>query len=113
MDGGLELTLMPCPACSAPAEITDHFWLPSTEGPVSFVVTQCLNEHHFRMPVEDFYDPRAWRVALAARHPAYEFERVPCGRRFKWSAKALRLGMRPWCVMTSDPRDFGRHLPPV
>jgi hypothetical protein len=111
MDGGFGLTLMPCPACSAPAEVTGQFWLPSTDGPVSLVVTRCLNEHHFRMPPEDLYDSQAWHTALAARHPAYEFERVPCGRQFKWSAKALRLGMRPWCVVASDPREFGRHLP--
>jgi hypothetical protein len=71
MDGGFGLTLVPCPACSALAEVTDHFRLPSTDGPVSLVVTQCFNEHCFRMPAEDFFDSHAWHSALAARHPAY------------------------------------------
>ena len=95
----------------APAEVTGHFWLPSTDGPVSFAATQCLSQHHFRMPAGDLYDSQAWHVALAARHPAYEFERMACGPGFKWSAKALRLGVRPWCVVTGDPSEFGRHLP--
>ena len=111
MDGGSALSLMPCPACLAPAEVTDHFWLPSTDGPVSFLATQCLNEHHFRMPAEAFCDSHAWHTALTVRHPAYEFERVACGVQLKWSARALRLDVRPWCMVTSDPHEFGRHLP--
>ena len=46
-----------------------------------------------------------------SRHPAYEFERVACGVQLKWSARALRLDVRPWCMVTSDPHEFGRHLP--
>jgi len=39
-----------CPGCEVPAEITDHFTLPSTHGPVGHVVLHCAVGHHFRMP---------------------------------------------------------------
>ena len=110
MDAVSGLLVIPCPACTVPAEVTDRFWLPSTDGPVLMLAVRCLNEHHFRMPVDDATDPHAWHTALAASYPAYEFERL-AGSRPKWCAKALRLGVHPWCVVTGDPREFGRHLP--
>jgi hypothetical protein len=33
------------------------------------------------------------------------------GRDGKWAATALHLGVHPWCVVTSDPREFDRYLP--
>ncbi len=41
-----------CPECEAPAEITERFSLPSTDGPVDHVVLYCAAGHHFRMPSE-------------------------------------------------------------
>jgi hypothetical protein len=38
-----------CPECGLPAEITDRFSLPSTDGPVEHVAVACLSGHHFRM----------------------------------------------------------------
>jgi hypothetical protein len=46
------LALTACPECAAPAEITDRFMLPSTDGPVAHVVVDCAAGHHFRMPSE-------------------------------------------------------------
>ena len=44
------LTVISCPECGVPAEITDRFSLPSTDGPVAHVATSCIAGHHFRMP---------------------------------------------------------------
>ena len=46
------LTLIPCPECELPAEITDWFSLRSTDGPVDHVVLGCIDGHHFRMPLD-------------------------------------------------------------
>ena len=46
------LTVIPCPECGVPAEITDRFSLPSTDGPVAHVATSCAAGHHFRMPAD-------------------------------------------------------------
>jgi hypothetical protein len=46
------LTLVSCPECHVPAEITERFTLPSTDGPVDHVVVCCAAGHHFRMPSE-------------------------------------------------------------
>ena len=41
-----------CPQCHDPAEVTDRFWLPSTDGPLEHVAINCTTGHHFRMPAE-------------------------------------------------------------
>jgi putative two-component system hydrogenase maturation factor HypX/HoxX len=41
-----------CPDCGAPAEETDRFCLPSTDGPIEHIALQCVRKHHFRMPVD-------------------------------------------------------------
>ena len=46
------LTVISCPECEAPAEVTDRFSLTSTDGPVDCVAVSCLAGHHFRMPSE-------------------------------------------------------------
>jgi len=46
------LTLVSCPQCDAPAEVTDHFSLASTDGPIDHVELQCAAGHHFKMPSE-------------------------------------------------------------
>jgi hypothetical protein len=46
------LTVISCPECGVPAEITDRFSLASTDGPVAHVATSCAAGHHFRMPAE-------------------------------------------------------------
>jgi len=46
------LLLISCPDCGAPAEITESFRLPSTDGPVELIVVQCVAGHYFRMAAD-------------------------------------------------------------
>ena len=46
------LTVISCPECEVPAEVTDRFSLTSTDGPVDCVALSCVAGHHFRMPSE-------------------------------------------------------------
>jgi hypothetical protein len=39
------LEIIACPQCSAPAEITQRFWLDSTDGPIQHLQTICLSKH--------------------------------------------------------------------
>ncbi len=52
MQDWLFLTLIACPQCALPAEITDRFSLPSTDGPVDHVAMNCVDGHHFAMAVD-------------------------------------------------------------
>jgi len=45
-------TFPPCPDCGVPAEITERFCLPSTDGPVDHVALFCVAGHHFRMAAD-------------------------------------------------------------
>jgi hypothetical protein len=40
------------PQCGAPAEITERFWLDSTDGPVEHLKIDCLSKHWFTPPAE-------------------------------------------------------------
>ena len=44
------LTIAACPQCAVPAEITERFSLPSTDGPIAHIAVACAAGHHFRMP---------------------------------------------------------------
>ena len=46
----LELDLVVCPDCTAPAEVVDRFALPSTGGDVAHVKLRCLNRHWYLLP---------------------------------------------------------------
>lgn len=48
----LSLTVISCPDCGLPAEVTDRFSLGSTSGPVDHVALCCVAGHLFRMPVD-------------------------------------------------------------
>jgi hypothetical protein len=71
---GLELS--GCPACAAPAEITDRFVLESTDGPVEHVSLHYVRRHLFRMPTErlpavaqsttEDEEPQRWTRATAS-----------------------------------------------
>ncbi len=47
---------IPCRQCGAPAQITERFWLDSTDGPVEHLKIGCLSKHWFT--------PRAETVRL-------------------------------------------------
>ncbi len=67
-------TLVSCPDCGVPAEITERFCLPSTDGPVDHIVLHCAADHHFRMAADRLpalrlqpqatQRPAAWRPAV-------------------------------------------------
>jgi hypothetical protein len=48
----MRLTFCPDPVCGVPAEVLDSHHLPSIEGPVEMVTTQCARRHTFRLPAE-------------------------------------------------------------
>ena len=52
MEGDRWLLLVPCPACGVPAEVTDRFSLPSTDGPAGHLSLRCAAGHQFRMPAD-------------------------------------------------------------
>jgi hypothetical protein len=43
---------IPCPECGAPAQITERFWLDSTDGPIEHLKTGCVNNHWLTPRVE-------------------------------------------------------------
>jgi hypothetical protein len=54
---------IPCPECGAPAQITERFWLDSTDGPIEHLKTGCVNNHWLTPRVETVD-----RQLLAATH---------------------------------------------
>lgn len=48
-----------CPACGAPAEITDRFVLEATGGPVEHARVRCAGRHWFLLPVRTLARARA------------------------------------------------------
>lgn len=64
-----------------------------------------------RDPTDETVDNDARHLtALADRFPGVQFERYSAGMAMKWSAQALGLDARPWCIITSDPAEFPAHL---
>jgi hypothetical protein len=55
-----------CPRCGAPAQITERFWLVSTDGPVEHVKTGCERGHWFTPTVDSLH----LQPATAAASPA-------------------------------------------
>jgi hypothetical protein len=47
------MNLVRCPDCDLPAEISDRFTLPSTDGPVEHVKTKCAAGHWFTLSAAD------------------------------------------------------------
>jgi hypothetical protein len=61
-------TAISCPDCEVPAEITERFSLPSTDGPVDHIVLRCVAGHCFRMAADLL--PSRQRQQLVTRKPA-------------------------------------------
>ena len=62
------LTVIACPDCAVPAEITERFFLPSTDGAVDHFVVRCAAGHCFRMAADRL--PSGQQQGLATRKPA-------------------------------------------
>ena len=61
---------IPCPQCGAPAQITERFWLDSTDGPVEHVKTGCERGHWFTPTVESLHLRPATTTAATQLAPA-------------------------------------------
>ena len=55
--------LVACPECELPAEITERFWLDSTDGPVLHVCVTCVDGHYFRMPADRLSADAGWALS--------------------------------------------------
>jgi hypothetical protein len=60
---------IPCPQCGAPAQITERFWLASTDGPVEHVKTGCERGHWFTPTVDSLHLQPATTAASPALVP--------------------------------------------
>jgi hypothetical protein len=58
-------TLVSCPECGTPAEISRHFWLCSTNGPVAHVALQCTIGHRLLMPADMLATPVLDQLGLS------------------------------------------------
>ena len=113
------LTVISCPDCGVPAEITERFSLPSTTGPVAHVAVCCAAGHHFRMAAD--------RLLTSATTPSrglrnwFRTGMRPCtvhlcvhcrenAAGFWVSGNAGQAARRPWCLSCSLELDRGRHV---
>lgn len=48
----MSVEIIGCPECSLPAEISERYHLPSTEGPLEHIVVECIAGHGFNMPTD-------------------------------------------------------------
>ena len=60
------ISLMSCPECGVPAEVTDRFSLLGTGGPVEHLAVQCVDGHHLRMPADMLPSPNPGPALLMA-----------------------------------------------
>lgn len=118
------LTVIACPECHAPAEITERFSLPSTDGPVDHIVVHCAAGHHFRMAADGLPPEHQQQLAAQRQHRAYR--PVPtrpsmpprsvqlcvrCQERvagFWVSSRNGRVVRRPWCLACCEELDHAR-----
>jgi hypothetical protein len=56
-----------CPQCGASTQITERFWLDSTDGPVEHLVTDCRNDHWLTPRAETLAGARPESTAAAAQ----------------------------------------------
>ena len=106
------LTVISCPDCGVPAEVTERFSLPSTDGPVKHVALSCAAGHHFRMAVDRL--PAQAQEQLAVQETRTKTRTVqlcihcrenPAG--FWVSRRNSRVVHRPWCLSCCQELDPG------
>lgn len=62
------IALCPDTACAAPAEISHHVTVESTDGPLAMVRAQCANGHRYLLPAEQVPTAcPAWPARVPAR----------------------------------------------
>jgi hypothetical protein len=107
------LTVIACPQCNVPAEVTERFSLPSTDGPLPHVALSCAGGHHFRMAVDRLPAGAQQQLALQqhARGKAgaiqlcIHCQHNPAG--FWVSRRGGTVARRPWCLTCSQELDQG------
>lgn len=62
-------TFSTCPQCGEIAEVSDHFVLPSTDGPVEHVKMLCVRRHRFLLPIASLDQASAQIAPVAHVHP--------------------------------------------
>jgi hypothetical protein len=107
------LTVISCPDCGVPAEVTERFSLPSTDGPVSHVALSCAAGHHFRMAVERLPAQAQQQLTLqqtrtrtGGHQLCIHCRENPAG--FWVSRRGGTVVRRPWCLSCTQVLDRGR-----
>jgi hypothetical protein len=115
------LTVISCPDCGVPAEITECFSLASSDGPVAHVAVCCAAGHHFRMaadrlaiqaPKRPLPPARGLRNMLRAGmlprpvQLCIHCRENPAG--FWVSRHDGQVARRPWCLSCCAELDPGR-----
>ena len=113
--GGIGMSIMPCPGCGAPAEITERFILASTDGPITHVAVCCIGGHHYRMEADRLPADRSQPPAPRPPAPHHLTPRPPFPSLFFFfflptaCAPSVEDGPRPESVMSGTPaRHVGR-----
>jgi hypothetical protein len=113
------LTVISCPDCGVPAEITDRFSLASTDGPVGHVAVCCAAGHHFRMaadrlPASSTAPSRGLGGLLRTRMlPRTVHLCVRCRENaagFWVSGTNGQATRRPWCLSCCLDLDRARYV---
>ena len=106
------LTVISCPDCTVPAEVTERFSLPGTGGPVDHVALSCAAGHHFRMAVDRLPAPAQQQLAhqrartrAGTRQLCIHCQQNPAG--FWVSRRGGTVVRRPWCLSCSQQLDRG------
>jgi len=106
------LTVIPCPDCGVPAEVTERFSLPSTDGPVGHVALSCAAGHHYRMAVDRLPAPGQEQLAVQETRSKGRTIQVcihcrenPAG--FWISRRNSQVVHRPWCLSCCQELDPG------
>ena len=111
------MNITTCPACGAPAEITERFTLASTDGPVAHVAVWCAAGHHYRMaadrlPADPEAGPARRRAKPGSARPPHTFPLCirclvnPAG--FWVSSAGSSVARRPWCLSCCQDLDRQR-----
>ena len=104
------LTVISCPECGVPAEVTERFSLPSTDGPVKHAALSCAAGHHFRMAVDRLSAQAQQQLAVQETRAGTRTVQIcihcmenPAG--FWVSRRNSRVVHRPWCLSCCQELD--------
>jgi hypothetical protein len=104
------LAVISCPDCGVPAEITERFSLPSTDGPVSHIALSCAAGHHFRMAADRLPAPAQQQLARQQARTRARIRQLcihcrenPAG--FWVIRRGGMVARRPWCLSCCQELD--------